>query len=47
MRHHEKKILLEISHLECKNLVERWLNPELPGLMLAYLQEVKEPKSKL
>lgn len=38
MRYPERKLLLEINHMECKNLVGRWLNPELPGLMLAYLQ---------
>lgn len=41
MRYPERELLLKTNKLECDNLVNRWLNPELPALMMQYMASTK------
>ena len=41
MRHFEKRRLLVVNEMECRNLVERWLHPKLPQHLMKYLEDEK------
>jgi peroxisomal 3,2-trans-enoyl-CoA isomerase len=41
-REREAKILLEVNHRECSNLVQRWINPDLPAHLMQYMARVKQ-----
>lgn len=48
MRCFERGKLLEVNQLEVRNLVERWLSPNLEANLMKYLQEERENrKAKL
>lgn len=45
-RDNDRKQLMDVNKRECKNLIERWTNPELPNLLAQYMSRVKS-KAKL
>lgn len=41
LRRSHQKELFEVIQLECRNLVERWLHPNLMDHVVVYMQEEK------